>query len=87
MAQIRGHSSDNAWHPLAVISDIVGKYLLRVSSAGEVHHYNGTAGVAPAPVAVGATTRHVKIQNIHAINTIGVSFDGGATFFSSWRSS
>ena len=86
MAHLYGHSSSAGsttdWHPLATIKDIVGRFLLRISSAGTPKHYNGTADVAAATQAVGATTRKVIVKNAHAGNVLYVSFDGGTTFFS-----
>ena len=80
MAQLWGRTGNN-WFPLNAILDILNRYVLRVSNAGIVKHYNGDADILAAPVALGSTTRHVKVKNTHVANTVSVSFDGGTNYF------
>lgn len=85
MAQIRGHYSETGsstdFRPLEAIKDILGRFLLRTSNAGKPMHYNGTANTSPVDVNLGATTRHVLIQNLDNTNVLQVSFDGGTNYY------
>jgi len=72
--------STTSWHPLRSFKNILGEYLLRVTTSGVAKHYNGSVDASNDPITVGLTKR-VIIQNTHASQSLSVSFDGGSKYF------
>lgn len=87
MAQLRGHVREpgktNQFHPLEATKQADGTFILQVDTiAGATpHHYNGDAEVAPVDVDFDNVTKTIIIENLHATNSILVSFDGDSNVY------
>ena len=86
MAQIRAQYTDPSgktqWVPLAAEKE-GNEFILKVAgnTSGTPVHYNGDANIASATVTFSSISKTIRITNLHATNTLSVSFDGGTNVF------